>query len=109
MINVLAFLYSAFTLAISIANRAGTRNLDLPFTMADLLLTVLLFTANSAATALSVIAENGNANLLWDKVCNLYDEYCAHITASIVLSFFASLSYLFLVLLAIFSLHRRSL
>ncbi|ONK61563.1 uncharacterized protein A4U43_C08F31280 [Asparagus officinalis] len=108
VINVLAFLYSAFSLAISLLKRANSKNLELPFSIADLLVTVLLFSANSAAAGLSVIAEDGNSNLLWAQICDTMNTFCAQMNASIVLSMFASLAYFLLVLLAILGFYRRS-
>lgn len=104
----MAFLYSAFSLAIAILNRAGTRNVDLPFALADLLLAVLLFSCNSAATAINMILEDGNDNLNWGKVCSAFDKFCSQVTGSIVLSMFASLAYLLLVALAVFGFYKKS-
>ncbi|XP_039126904.1 CASP-like protein 1E1 [Dioscorea cayenensis subsp. rotundata] len=109
IINVLVFVYSAAALAISIANRASSSNLELPFNIADLLVAILLFSCNSAASNTSVIASNGSDRLGWTKICDIVGSFCGQATAAIVLSMFAALAYVLLVVLGIINLHKRSL
>ncbi|KAH7678800.1 Casparian strip membrane protein [Dioscorea alata] len=109
IINVLVFVYSAAALAISIANRVSSSNLELPFNIADLLVAILLFSCNSAASNTSVIARNGSVRLGWNKICDIVGSFCGQTTAAIVLSMFAALAYVLLVVLGIINLHKRSL
>lgn len=106
---MLVFVYSAAALAISIANRASSSNLELPFNIADLLVAILLFSCNSAASNTSVIASNGSDRLGWTKICDIVGSFCGQATAAIVLSMFAALAYVLLVVLGIINLHKRSL
>ncbi|MED6158901.1 hypothetical protein PIB30_037362 [Stylosanthes scabra] len=65
-------------------------------TVMDLVMMGLLFSANGAAASVGVIAQNGNSHIQWMKVCNVFDAYCRHMTAAFLLSFFASISFLFM-------------
>ncbi|KAM0954310.1 putative casparian strip membrane protein [Dioscorea sansibarensis] len=61
-----------------------------------------------AAAAISIIIEKGDVHLGISKICGFVGKFCAHITASIVLSMIASLAYALIVLLAIVSLRNSS-
>ncbi|MED6155261.1 hypothetical protein PIB30_003444 [Stylosanthes scabra] len=77
-------------------------------TVMDLVMMGLLFSANGAAASVGVIAQNGNSHVQWMKVCNVFDAYCRHMTAAFLLSFFASISFLFMVLFSLAKLHYYS-
>ncbi|URE00931.1 CASP-like protein [Musa troglodytarum] len=107
--NVLVFFYSVVSLVLSVVNRAGLSSMSLLFSIADLLMVVLLFSSNGAAAAISVVAENGQQNLAgWDKICYLFGGFCARVNAAIVLSMVASVAYVILVVFGMANL-RRSL
>ncbi|XP_039128867.1 CASP-like protein 1E1 [Dioscorea cayenensis subsp. rotundata] len=108
VVNTLAFAYSTLSLALSIANRINFSNLQVFITIADLIMLIFLFSTNGSAAAVSIILEKGDAHLGISKICGFVDTFCAHITASIVLSMIASLAYALLVLLAIVSLRNSS-
>ncbi|KAH7676786.1 Casparian strip membrane protein [Dioscorea alata] len=108
VVNTLAFIYSTFSLALSIANRTNFRNLQVFISIADLIMLIFLFSTNGAAVAVAIIIEKGDVRLFMPKICGFVGTFCAHITASIVLSMIASLAYALLVLLAIVSLRSSS-
>ncbi|XP_009399244.2 CASP-like protein 1E1 [Musa acuminata AAA Group] len=105
--NVLVFFYSVVSLVLSMVNKARLTSMSLPFSIADLLMVVLLFSSNGAAAAISVVAENGQQNLAgWDKICNLVGGLCARVNAAIVLSMLASVAYVILVVFGMANLRR---
>ncbi|KHN43548.1 CASP-like protein 1E1 [Glycine soja] len=90
---------------------SGRKNNDvtlLGLTALDLVMMALLFSANGAACAVGVIAQKGNSHVQWMKVCNVFDAYCRHVTAALVLSLFGSTVFLLLVLLSVLKLHYRT-
>lgn len=103
VINVLMFLYSASSLAVSFLNKANARNLELAFSISDVLFLILLFSSNGAAITTSITIEQGNVNMGWVKICGAVGGFCAHVTASIVLSMLASSAHLIIVLLQMIS------
>ncbi|XP_039128868.1 CASP-like protein 1E1 [Dioscorea cayenensis subsp. rotundata] len=109
VVNTLAFIYSTFSLALSIANRTNFTNLQVFISIADLIMLIFLFSTNGAAAAVAIILEKGDAHLGILKICGYVGTFCGHITASIVLSMIASLAYALLVLLAIVSLRNSFL
>ncbi|KAJ0980697.1 hypothetical protein J5N97_008952 [Dioscorea zingiberensis] len=109
IINVLVFVYSAATLAITIANQRNSSKLELPFSIADLLVVILLFSCNSAASNTSLIANHGSIRFGWDKFCNILGKFCGQTNAAIVLSMLAAAAYALLIVLGIINLHKRSL
>ncbi|KAG0470167.1 hypothetical protein HPP92_016867 [Vanilla planifolia] len=106
VINVVILLYSASTLALSAWNVVGG-SFNLPLTIADLLAAMILVSCNSAASAISVVAENGNRHFGWDKICQFVGKYCAQVAAAVALSTFASVAYVLLILLTLVALHKR--
>lgn len=112
MINAIACSYAAASLVITLMGRSsGRKNNDvtlLGLTALDLVMMALLFSANGAACAVGVIAQKGNSHVQWMKVCNVFDAYCRHVTAALVLSLFGSTVFLLLVLLSVLKLHYRT-
>ncbi|KAJ0979727.1 hypothetical protein J5N97_015201 [Dioscorea zingiberensis] len=108
VVNAIAFVYSTFSLGLSIANRTNFRSMEMFISIADLMMLILLFSSNGAAASMAILAEKGNTHFFMPKVCAVVGKFCAHINASIVLSMIASLSYALLVVLAIVSLHNSS-
>ncbi|KAG0470221.1 hypothetical protein HPP92_016921 [Vanilla planifolia] len=93
-------------LALSAWNVVGG-SFNLPLTIADLLAAMILVSCNSAASAISVVAENGNRHFGWDKICEFVGKYCAQVAAAVALSTFASVAYVLLILLTLVALHKR--
>lgn len=96
--NAIGCSYAAASLVISaMARSSGNRTWVLAVTMADLVIAALLFSANGAASAVGVLGQKGNSHVQWMRVCNVFDAYCRHMTAAIVLSVIGSTVFLFLV------------
>ncbi|KAG2406619.1 CASP-like protein [Vigna angularis] len=110
--NAIACSYAAASLVITVmARSSGTKKSDLTdlvITALDLVLMALLFSANGAACAVGIIAQKGNKHLQWMKVCDVFDAYCRHMTAALVLSIIGSTVFLLLVLHSVLKLHYRS-
>ena len=92
-----------------VANR-GTKksSLGLLIIVLDLLMVGLLFSAVGAAGAIGLMAYVGNSHVNWNKVCNVFGTFCHQVVASVVLSVLAAVAYLFLVVLAVLGLNKRS-
>ncbi|PRQ39091.1 putative casparian strip membrane protein [Rosa chinensis] len=108
--NVIACVYAAFSLVLSFANR-GTKksSLGLFIIVLDILIVGVLFSAIGAAMAIGLIGYHGNSHVQWNKVCNVFDRFCHQVIASVVLTQFAALAFIFLVVLAILRLNRGPL
>ncbi|KAK7259434.1 hypothetical protein RIF29_25041 [Crotalaria pallida] len=111
--NAIACSYATASLIITAMARSNGNNnnvttlLDLVVTMLDLVIMGLLFSANGAAAAVGVIGQNGNSHVQWMKVCNVFDAYCRHVTAALVLSIIGSSVFLLLVALSVLKLHHN--
>lgn len=68
----------------------------------------LLYSANGAAAAIGVVGRDGNSHVQWRKGCDMFDGYCHHLEAAIVLSLIGSFAFLCLVLLSVLGLHKKS-
>ncbi|KAK9933691.1 hypothetical protein M0R45_020871 [Rubus argutus] len=107
--NVVACVYAAFSLVLSFANR-GTKksSLEQLIIILDLLMVALLFSAIGAAGAIGLMAYVGNSHVQWNKVCNVFGKFCHQVVASVVLTVLAAVAFLYLVVLAVFGLNKRS-
>ncbi|XP_072975225.1 CASP-like protein 1E1 [Typha angustifolia] len=110
VVNVLVCVYSIASLAISLAIKKSSLNLELPISGMDTIALVFLLTCNGAASAVSVIISTENEDLNLPNVCSelKLTHLCSLIKAGIVFSMFASFAYLLLVLLTIFTFYKRS-
>lgn len=63
--------------------------------------------ATGAAGGVAYIGLKGNSHVGWKKVCNVYDEFCRHLGASIAVSLFGSIVLVLLVLLSVYSLSKK--
>ncbi|XP_020275078.1 CASP-like protein 1E1 [Asparagus officinalis] len=105
--NALSFFFSTVSFALTIINRSSFANLPLLYII-DQVTVVLLFTSNGAAAAITMALKKGNDEFGWAKICSLAGKFCSEVTAAIVLSMFAALAYVLLLLLSIIALHKRS-
>ncbi|CAA3027342.1 CASP 1 [Olea europaea subsp. europaea] len=76
------------------------------FVIFDLLLGIVA-AATGAAGGVAYIGLKGNSHVGWKKVCNVYDEFCRHLGASIAVSLFGSIVLVLLVLLSVYSLSKK--
>ncbi|WOL18863.1 CASP-like protein 1E1 [Canna indica] len=114
--NVVVLAYSMISLAMSFINKTGSSGfLEMVLTMADVVVMGLLFTSNGAASAIilvaehgQLVAEHGQQRFYWRKICNYVSGFCASVKAAIVLSMFASVAFLLLVLLRLILLHKNN-
>ncbi|KAJ8497994.1 hypothetical protein OPV22_008546 [Ensete ventricosum] len=109
IVNAVVLFWSVIALVISMVKRGGSGGTLFALAVADLVMLVLLFSGNGAATAISVVAENGQENLAgWDRICDAASKFCTRVNAAIAVSMLASVAYLLLVLLGMIALRRRS-
>ena len=92
----------------TITSKGGKTSLTLLIIIVDTVMLALLFSGNGAAAAIGVVGEKGISKVGWNKVCNVYTKFCAHVIASVVVSLVACFAYLALVILALVGLHKRS-
>ncbi|CAH2054833.1 unnamed protein product [Thlaspi arvense] len=71
----------------------------------DMVVVGILASATGTAGGVAYIALNGNEEIGWNKICNVYDKFCRYIATSLALSLFASL---LLLGLSISSLSKRT-
>ncbi|XP_077211700.1 CASP-like protein 2B1 [Tasmannia lanceolata] len=72
----------------------------------DQILAYLTFSAVAAAAQSAVIAELGQPELQWMKICNLYGKFCTQVGEGIVSAFLVSLSMVTLSCMSAFNLFR---
>ncbi|URD74728.1 CASP-like protein [Musa troglodytarum] len=107
--NVLVLVYSIASLALSFVNRAASKGFELALSLADVVMLAFLFTSNGAASAIILVAEQGQARFFWTKfICGNASGFCARVKAAIVLSMFAAVAYLLLVFLKLLVLQKKS-
>ncbi|MQM03449.1 hypothetical protein Taro_036226 [Colocasia esculenta] len=105
--NVIAAAYSTASLVLSIVSRGASSSLALILTLLDVVMVALLFSANGAGSAIAVIARKGEGDI-WTKICDVAGKFCDSITASIVLSMFAALAYVVLVVFGVLTIHKKA-
>ncbi|KAJ1412661.1 Casparian strip membrane protein [Sesbania bispinosa] len=109
--NAIGCSYAAVSLVISAMARSNSTGNNIKtaaffmLTVLDLVMMALLFSANGAAGAVGVLGQKGNSHVQWMKVCNVFDAYCRHVTAALVLSIIGSSVFLLLVVHSVFKLH----
>uniref|UniRef100_A0A1D1ZIW8 CASP-like protein n=1 Tax=Anthurium amnicola TaxID=1678845 RepID=A0A1D1ZIW8_9ARAE len=108
VVNAIACAYAALSLLLSTATGGGRRGANTALFVGDLAMVVLLLSGNGAAAAIGVVGRYGNSHVRWNKVCDVFGKFCAHVTVSVGVSLLGSLAFALLVLMAFFSLHRRS-
>ncbi|XP_020587497.1 CASP-like protein 1D1 [Phalaenopsis equestris] len=74
----------------------------------DLLMGGIMAAATGSAGSVAYIGLKGNSHVLWNKICNIFDEFCRHVGSSTLLSLIASALLFLLVLLSAYSIYRRS-
>ncbi|KAG2697295.1 hypothetical protein I3760_07G099600 [Carya illinoinensis] len=106
--NSVACAYAAGSLVYSVAARSFKHNAALVLSILDLIMMALLYSANGAAAAIGLVGLDGNSHVQWRKVCDVFDGYCHHLAAALVLSLVGSFAFLCLVLLSVLGLHKKS-
>lgn len=111
MVNPLVFAYSVGSLVTSILKQAAAAGSSLEFllTIGDVVMVALLFSANGAAVAITVVLENGQQSLAgWDKICDSYGGFCSRVIAAVVLSTMTATLYVLLAVLGAVALRRSN-
>lgn len=67
----------------------------------------MVASAIGAAGGVAYIGLMGNKEVQWNKICNLYSDFCRRGGASIAVSLFGSALLLLLVILSVHSLSKR--
>ncbi|XP_068663052.1 CASP-like protein 1E2 [Aristolochia californica] len=107
-VNAIACAYSALSLLVSVAGKAGKGSLEVSLLVLDLIVRVLLSTATGAAAAVALLAVDGNSYLNWHKICNIYTKFCRQAAAAIVVSILGMLVFMIEILFSVLKLRRRS-
>lgn len=108
MVNAIAGSYAAGSLFYSMAaGRSFKHDAALVLSILDLIILALLFSANGAAAAVGLIGRDGNSHVQWRKVCDVFDGYCHHMAAALVLSLMGCFAFLWLALLAVLGLRKK--
>ncbi|GFQ06230.1 CASP-like protein 1d1 [Phtheirospermum japonicum] len=71
------------------------------------LLLGIVAAATGTAGAVAYIGLKGNSHVGWKKICNVYEDFCKHVGASVFVSLFASIVLAFLVLLSVYDLSKK--
>ncbi|KAF8017012.1 hypothetical protein BT93_H2268 [Corymbia citriodora subsp. variegata] len=67
----------------------------------------LVASATGTAGGVAYIGLEGNSHEKSGKFCNVYDKFCQHLAASIAVSLLAAFVLVLLIILSIFSLHKK--
>ncbi|KAJ4751693.1 CASP-like protein [Rhynchospora pubera] len=74
----------------------------------DILMAAIMASAVGTAGGIGYLGLKGNSHTNWVKFCDIYGKFCRHVAASIILSLFASIILVLLVVLSAYSLYKRS-
>lgn len=105
--NAIACSYAAGSLAYSMAALSIKHNAALVIIFLDILIMALLFSANGASAAVGFIGQHGNSHVQWNKVCDLFENYCHQMAAALVLSLLGAFAFIWLVVLAVLALRKK--
>ncbi|XP_076890100.1 CASP-like protein 1 [Bidens hawaiensis] len=104
-----ACLYSIISGALALVNlKRGSTKLMFHIAILDTLLLGILASATGAAGAVGYIGYKGNSHTRWNKVCNVFGNFCGHIAGSVSLSILPPIALLLLVWLSFSVFRRRS-
>ncbi|KAL1806636.1 hypothetical protein ACET3Z_029704 [Daucus carota] len=106
--NAVACSYGAVTLILTVATRGSkTGKLAKAIIILDLIMVAVLASANGAAAAVGYLGHEGNKHVRWNKVCNIFGRFCNLVIVAVGVSLLGSLLYIFLVVLAVLSVHKK--
>ncbi|KAJ4980404.1 hypothetical protein NE237_031241 [Protea cynaroides] len=78
------------------------------FAVFDALMIVIVGSATGASAAFGYVGLNGNAEMGWMKMCDVYNEFCRHIAAATAVSLADCIILVMLVFSSAYSLYRLS-
>ncbi|KAL8239047.1 hypothetical protein R6Q59_015614 [Mikania micrantha] len=109
--HCVACLYSIITGATSVLalKKIGGRSGKLQpyFVILDSVLLGIVSSAAGAGAAVAYIGLKGNSHSRWNKICNMFDSFCNHVGASIVMSLISTVTLLLLVWLSFYMLTKK--
>ncbi|KAH1089204.1 hypothetical protein J1N35_016461 [Gossypium stocksii] len=103
-------LYSIITVLASIllGRKPSYANIILlAFALMDVVFVGIVASATGAAGSVAYIGLRGNSHVRWDKICNVYDEFCRHVGTAIAFSLFAAILLVFLTMFSTFALYKK--
>ncbi|KHG13245.1 CASP-like protein [Gossypium arboreum] len=103
-------LYSIITALASILlgrKPSYTNTILLAFALMDVVFVGIVASATGSAGSVAYIGLRGNSHVRWDKICNVYDEFCRHIGTAIAFSLFAAILLVFLTMFSTFALYKK--
>ncbi|KAI3864162.1 hypothetical protein MKW98_031754 [Papaver atlanticum] len=80
--------------------KCATNKFLIQTVLADVLVFGILASATGTAGGVAYIGLKGNSHIGWFKICNIYDKFCRHIAASLVLSLVALVILLIIITLS---------
>lgn len=104
--NAIACAYAVLSLILMITG--GRKGLASMIIIFDTLIVALLFSGNGAAVAIGVLGYEGNSHVRWNKVCNVFTNFCHRVAAAVVLSLIGSLAFVLLAVISALRLQKRS-
>ncbi|XP_010024567.2 CASP-like protein 1D1 [Eucalyptus grandis] len=105
-----ACLYSIVTALASISavlKPASSASFLLFFVVWDVVMLGLVASATGTAGGVAYIWLEGNSHVQWGKFCDAFGKFCQHLAASIAISLLADFVLILLIILSIFSLHKK--
>ncbi|KAG0470479.1 hypothetical protein HPP92_016586 [Vanilla planifolia] len=110
--TLVACVYSLVTAAGSaislLKSQRSTKTLFV-FALLDAVMLGVAASALGAGASIGYVGEKGNSHAGWSPICGVFGEFCKHVGASLVLSMLSSIIVVFLVVISIHGLYRRSL
>ncbi|KAI3730413.1 hypothetical protein L1987_61583 [Smallanthus sonchifolius] len=85
----------------------GPTKMMFHFAILDALLLGIMASATGAAGGVGYIGYKGNNHTGWNKICNIYGTFCAHIAGSLTVSLLPSIALLLLVWVSVFALSKK--
>lgn len=104
--NAIACAYAVLSLILTLTR--GKKGLASMIIVFDTLIVALLFSGNGAAIAIGVMGYEGNTHVRWNKVCNVFTNFCHRVAAAVVLSLIGSLAFVLLAMISALRLQKRS-
>ncbi|GFZ08020.1 hypothetical protein Acr_19g0009570 [Actinidia rufa] len=100
--NLIACSFSVKSLfaAVILARKCSNPNKFFYLFLHDLIVMTLVMAACAAATAIGVVARNGNVHTGWIAICDNFVRFCHRITISVTLSYVSFVLYLLLTIIS---------
>ncbi|KAK1390497.1 CASP-like protein 1 [Heracleum sosnowskyi] len=105
-----AGLYSIITtlLSISALSKPGySKTWALYIVAMDVVMLAIVAAASGTAGGVAYIGFRGNSHTRWVKICNIFDKFCQHAAGAILVSMFAAIVLILLLLHSVFTMYRK--